>query len=41
MKLGFLEGALALIEVQPEGRRAMPGRDWANGARLRSGDPLL
>ena len=36
----FAEGALRLIEVQPEGKRRMSGRDWANGARLRVGDRL-
>ncbi len=30
-------GALRLEEVQPEGRRRMSGRDWANGARLPEG----
>jgi methionyl-tRNA formyltransferase len=25
------DGALALLEVQPEGRRAMPGTDWRRG----------
>lgn len=25
-------GSLQLVEVQPEGRRRMPARDWANGA---------
>lgn len=34
-------GGLVLREVQPEGKRSMPGRDWANGARLRIGDNLL
>jgi methionyl-tRNA formyltransferase len=33
-------GALELVEVQPEGRRAMPGAAFANGARLRPDDRL-
>ena len=36
--VAFAEGALRLLEVQPEGKRRMPGRDWANGARLKAGD---
>jgi methionyl-tRNA formyltransferase len=35
------EGSLSLVEVQPEGKRPMEGRAWANGARLRIGDNLL
>ena len=38
--VGFANGALRLIEVQPEGKRRMSGRDWANGARLKKGDSL-
>ncbi len=38
--IAFAEGALRLIEVQPEGKRRMAARDWANGARLRVGDRL-
>ncbi|MHB8637237.1 MAG: methionyl-tRNA formyltransferase [Fimbriimonadaceae bacterium] len=34
-------GSLRLTEVQPEGKRAMDGRSWANGVRLRIGDNLL
>lgn len=33
-------GALVLTEVQPEGRRAMPGSDFARGAHLAPGDRL-
>jgi methionyl-tRNA formyltransferase len=33
-------GALQLVEVQPESRRAMPAADWARGARLRPGARL-
>ena len=39
--LACAEGGLRLIEVQPEGKRPMDGRSWANGARLRIGDNLL
>ena len=38
--VAFAGGALRLMEVQPEGKRRMSGRDWANGARLRPGDLL-
>ena len=31
------DGSLALLEVQPEGRRRMSGADYANGARLAVG----
>jgi len=36
----FLGGALVLREVQPEGKKRMSGRDFANGARLRPGTCL-
>lgn len=39
--VSFGKGALRLIEVQPEGKRRMSGRDWANGARLKVGDILV
>ncbi|MDX2065950.1 MAG: methionyl-tRNA formyltransferase [Fimbriimonadaceae bacterium] len=35
--VAFGEGALELIEIQPEGKKRMSGRDWANGARLAPG----
>lgn len=38
--VAFAGGALRLIEVQPEGKKRMAGRDWANGARLRPGARL-
>ena len=38
--IAFARGALRLIEVQPEGKRRMPARDWANGARLKAGQSL-
>lgn len=33
-------GALLLKEVQPEGKRSMPGSEWARGLRLQEGDLL-
>ena len=38
--VAFASGALRLLEVQPEGKRRMPARDWANGARLKVGNTL-
>jgi methionyl-tRNA formyltransferase len=32
------DGPMQLVEVQPEGRRRMPARDWANGVHWRPGD---
>jgi methionyl-tRNA formyltransferase len=34
------DGSIRLVEVQPEGRRRMAARAWANGARWRPGDRL-
>jgi methionyl-tRNA formyltransferase len=34
------DGSLHLVEVQPEGRRRMPARAWANGAHWHPGDRL-
>lgn len=34
------EGRLILRQVKPEGRRAVPALDWANGARLLPGELL-
>ncbi len=39
--VAFAGGALELRELQPEGKKRMSGRDFANGARLRPGDRLL
>lgn len=39
--VAFTGGALRLLEVQPEGKRRMSGRDWANGARIKSGDSIV
>lgn len=35
--LGFADGGVELVEVQPSGGRAMPGADWARGRRGRHG----
>ena len=34
------EGAIMLKQVQPEGKRIMDGKDWANGSRIKSGDVI-
>ena len=39
-ELSFVDGSLKLIEIQPEGKKPMSLRDFANGHRLRVGDPL-
>lgn len=39
--VAFVRGGLRLLEVQPEGKKRMSGRDWANGARLKAGDRLF
>lgn len=38
--LAMKGGALRLLRVQPAGRPAMPGADWANGARIRVGETV-
>lgn len=38
--VAFNEGSLALLSVRAEGKKAMSGSDWANGARLLIGDCL-
>jgi methionyl-tRNA formyltransferase len=35
--LGTGEGAVALLEVQPEGKRRMTGAEFARGQRLQTG----
>ena len=32
------QGAVFLLEVQPEGRNPASGKDWARGSRIRQGD---
>ncbi len=36
-----IDGTLWLTVVQPAGKPAMPAADYANGARLRAGDPAV
>jgi len=40
LTVAFADGALELHEVQPEGKKRTTGRDYANGARLRTGSRL-
>ena len=35
------EGSLRLLEVQPEGKKSMPGSAWICGSRLNEGEPLI
>lgn len=39
-RIAFQNGALELIEVQPEGKKRMSGRDWINGLRRRPGQNI-
>lgn len=39
--VAFSDGYLELVEVQPEGKKRMTGRDFFNGLRLRTGDVLI
>ncbi len=40
-EVAFGTGSLILLEVQPEGKKRMSGRDFANGMRLKPGDRLV
>lgn len=40
-QVGFADGSLHLLELQPEGKKRMTGKDYANGLRLRPGDSLI
>ena len=40
LEVAFGSGSLILLEVQPEGKKRMTGRDFANGARLKPGSSL-
>lgn len=40
LTVGFGGGALQLLQVHPEGSRAMAGDEWAAGRRLKAGDNL-
>lgn len=39
--VAFTGGSIALVEVQPEGKKRMSGRDFANGLRMRPGDVVV
>lgn len=39
--VAFADAGLELLEVQPEGKKRMSGRDFANGARLKPGERLV
>ncbi len=39
--VSFASGGLELLEMQPEGKKKMSGRDFSNGARLRPGERLI
>jgi len=41
LTVGFSVGSLDLLEVQPEGKKRMTGKDFANGFHLRPGDILF
>ena len=41
LTVGFQEGAIQLLEVQPEGKKRMSGKDFANGARMKPGSRLV
>jgi len=40
LEVTWPEGSLRLLWVQPEGKKPMSGRDWANGVRLTPGTQL-
>lgn len=41
LTVGFQDGAIQLLEVQPEGKKRMSGKDFANGARMKPGSRLV
>ena len=41
LRVGTGDGALELVEVQPEGKGPQPAASWRNGARLRQGERLV
>lgn len=41
LSVAFAHGSIELIEVQPEGKKRMSGKDFANGARLKVGTRLI
>ena len=40
LRVGTGDGAVELVEVQPEGKAPMVAADWRNGARPRSDERL-
>ncbi len=40
-QVGFVDGSIHMLELQPEGKKRMSGKDFANGLRLRPGDSLI
>jgi methionyl-tRNA formyltransferase len=38
---GFASHSIEFVEVQPEGKKAMSGRDFANGFRVTIGMSLI
>lgn len=40
-QVGFFDGSIHLLEVQPEGKKRVSGKDFANGLRLKPGDHLI
>jgi methionyl-tRNA formyltransferase len=41
LRVGTGDGALELIEVQPEGKGPLAATSWRNGARLEAGEHLV
>jgi len=41
LTVAFRDGSIQFLEVQPEGKKRMSGRDFANGARLKLGMRLV
>jgi methionyl-tRNA formyltransferase len=41
IRLALARGSVWIPKLKPSGRRAMSGHDYANGARLKTGAPLL
>ncbi len=39
--VAFQDGAIQLLQVQPEGKKRMSGKDFANGARMKPGSRLV
>ncbi|MCL4146814.1 UNVERIFIED_CONTAM: hypothetical protein GTU68_002165 [Idotea baltica] len=41
LSVATADGLLGLVTVKPEGKRAMPAQDWANGLQLKPGESLV